>query len=296
MLGKSVCKKFKLEGANIIPITRFDLDLRDQQETKRIFSKYRADLVIHCAAKVGGIQANIEGGSKYFLDNVQIDTSVLNAAKYLNIQNLIYISSSCMYPANLNHPIKETELLSGPIEPSNESYALAKIFGSRMTIEYAKESNLNWRVFVASNLYGPHDHFNDKKSHLLSAVISKAIIAEEKKLKKIEMWGDGTPKREFTYVDDFANWIFFTSDKLEKLPNILNVGYGQDFSVFEIYKKVLDVLGLKIAITSNLKMPNGNSRKLMDSALARSFGWDPNVNLDQGIIHTLEWYKSNIRS
>jgi GDP-L-fucose synthase len=293
MLGKAVCEKFKLEVAKIIPITRAEVDLRNLQATLSYFSKYEIDLVVHCAALVGGIQANIAGGSKFFLENVQIDYSVINAAKYLNIKNFIYIGSSCMYPANLKHPIKEIEVLSGPLEPSNENYALAKIFGSRMVVEIAKETNLNWRVFVASNLYGPNDHFDDSKSHLLSAVISKAIFVKENKLPKIEMWGDGTPKREFTYIDDFADWIHRSSNTLEKLPYFLNIGYGEDYTVIEIYEKVLAALSLETIVTPNTKMPNGNSRKLMDSSVARSFGWDPKVNLDKGIRNTIEWYRSH---
>jgi len=206
---------------------------------------------------------------------------------------LIYIGSSCMYPANVDHSLKEDELLTGPLEPTNENYALAKLFGSRMTSSIAIEDDANWRVFVASNLYGPNDHFNTEKSHLLAAIISKAVSAKENNLKSIEMWGDGTPKREFTHVNDFADWIFDSSLFLERLPFILNTGAGQDYSVMDYYKKVLTTLNLDITVTSNLKMPNGNYRKLMDSTLARNFGWDPKINIDEGIKSTIKWYLEN---
>lgn len=293
MLGTSVCTKFKTKNYNLIPVTKQEVDLRNSVATFEFFSKLNIDLVIHCAALVGGIQANIEGGSNYFLDNIQIDSSVISAARHFKIKNFIYIGSSCMYPANLVHPIKESELLSGPLEPTNENYALAKIFGSRMVTEIAKENNLNWRVFVASNLYGPHDKFNSKKSHILAAVISKAVYAKEHGLNSIEMWGDGTPKREFTYVEDMADWINQSYFNLEKFPYILNVGFGTDYSILDIYKKVLDIMNLKIAIIPNAKKPKGNFRKLMDSSVARSYGWNPKVDLDRGISDTLTWYMSN---
>jgi GDP-L-fucose synthase len=293
MLGKAICNKFISEGIEVIGVTREKVDLRNSQNTLKFFSKYEIDLIVHCAAIVGGIQANIKGGTKYFLENILIDNSVLFAARSQGINNLVYIGSSCMYPANVDHSLKEDELLTGPLEPTNENYALAKLFGSRMTSSIAIEDDANWRVFVASNLYGPNDHFNTEKSHLLAAIISKAVSAKENNLKSIEMWGDGTPKREFTYVNDFADWIFDSSLFLEKLPFILNTGIGQDYSVMDYYKKVLTTLNLDIRVTSNLKMPNGNYRKLMDSTLARNFGWDPKINIDEGIKSTIKWYLEN---
>lgn len=293
MLGKAICNKFISEGIEVIGVTREKVDLRNSQNTLKFFSKYEINLIVHCAAIVGGIQANIKGGTKYFLENILIDNSVLFAARSQGIKNLIYIGSSCMYPANVDHSLKEDELLTGPFEPTNENYALAKLFGSRMTSSIAIEDDANWRVFVASNLYGPNDHFNTEKSHLLAAIISKAVSAKENNLKSIEMWGDGTPKREFTYVNDFADWIFDSSLFLEKLPFILNTGIGQDYSVMDYYKKVLTTLNLDLTVTSNLKMPNGNYRKLMDSTLARNFGWDPKIDIDEGIKSTIKWYLEN---
>ena len=185
------------------------------------------------------LQANIKNGTKFFLENILIDNSVLFSARTQKIKNLIYIGSSCMYPANIEHPLKEDELLSGPLEPTNENYALAKLFGSRMTSSIAIEDEVNWRVFIASNLYGPNDHFNSEKSHLLAAIISKAVTAKENNLSTIEMWGDGSPRREFTHVEDFAGWIFKSSAFLEQLPYVLNTGIGKDYSVMDFYKKVL---------------------------------------------------------
>lgn len=293
MLGKSVCNKYRSEGLDVIEITRDKVDLRNSVKTEEYFSKHKIDLVVHCAAIVGGIQANIKGGTNFFLENILIDNSVLFAARTQKIKNLIYIGSSCMYPANVEHPLKEDELLSGPLEPTNENYALAKLFGSRMTSTIAIEDEVNWRVFIASNLYGPNDHFNSEKSHLLAAIISKAVNAKENNLSTIDMWGDGSPRREFTYVEDFAGWIFKSSAFLEQLPYVLNTGIGKDYSVMDFYKKVLTALNLDISITPNIGMPNGNYRKLLDSSIARDLGWDPKVDIDEGISSTIKWYLAN---
>jgi GDP-L-fucose synthase len=293
MLGKTVCEKFKIEGFDVLEITREKVDLMDANKTLEYFSKYKIDLIVHCAAVVGGIQANIDGGTKFFTDNVRIDSSVLFAGRALGVENFIYIGSSCMYPANIDHPLKENDILTGALEPTNKNYALAKIFGAHLTTSIAIENNLNWRVFIASNLYGPNDHFGTDKSHLLSAVIKKSIEAKEKRETKIDMWGDGSPKREFTFVTDFADWIFKSSKILNKLPNVLNTGIGEDYSVIEYYNKVLNTIGYSCEVVANKSKANGNMRKLMDSSLAMKFGWSPKVGIDEGIKKTIDWYLIN---
>jgi GDP-L-fucose synthase len=293
MLGKTVCEKFQIEGFDVLEITREKVDLMDGNKTLEYFSKYKIDLIVHCAGVVGGIQANIDGGTKFFTDNVRIDSSVLFAGKALGVENLIYIGSSCMYPANIDHPLKENDILTGALELTNKNYALAKIFGAHLTTSIAIENNLNWRVFIASNLYGPYDHFGTDKSHLLSAVIKKSIEAKEKRETKIDMWGDGLPKREFTFVTDFADWIFNSSKILNNLPHVLNTGIGEDYSVIEYYNKVLNTIGYSCEVVANKSKANGNMRKLMDSSLAMKFGWSPKVGIDEGIKKTIEWYLLN---
>ena len=293
MLGKAVCKSLKSPDIEIIKLTREKVDLRNPEDTLRFFSRNKPDLVVHCAALVGGIAANIDGGSKYFLENIELDRSVLYSARELKINDLIYIGSSCMYPANIDHPLRESEILTGALEPTNANYALAKILGLNVTRSIATEDGLNWRVFVASNLYGPHDHFNPNKSHLLAAIIQKAVEAQENNSKTIEMWGNGKPRREFTYVDDFANWIALSSKFLSQLPLVLNTGIGIDYSVEEYYEKVLVALNLDIKITANPNKPSGNLRKLMDSSLAKDYGWLATTDIDTGIAKTIDWYLKN---
>jgi len=295
MLGKSVTKSLDSSNFEVISITRNEVDLTDSVATKKILEKYSPDAIIHCAALVGGIQANISGGGKFLLQNLAIDNSILISAKELEIRDLVYIGSSCMYPANRDSALTEDQILTGPLEKTNENYALAKIIGSRMVEAIAQEFHLNWRTFIASNLYGPHDHFGSDKSHLLSAIITKAVEAK-KSNGKIEMWGDGKPRREFTYVEDFSDWIAFSMDKLEKLPQNLNVGIGTDHSVHEFYSLALKAIDFQTEIIPNLDKPNGNMRKLMDSSKARIFGWNPKTSIEQGISETINWYLSNIVS
>lgn len=292
MLGKSVIKSLTRINNQVISLTRNEVDLTDPTATFRFIEKSAPDVIIHCAALVGGIQANISGGGKFLLQNIAIDNSLLTAARELRVKNLIYIGSSCMYPANRKTALTEDQILTGPLESTNENYALAKIVGSRMVEAVALDYKYNWRTFIASNLYGPNDHFGSDKSHLLSAIITKAIEAQDKKT-SIEMWGDGEPRREFTYVDDFAEWISKSIDNLSTLPQYLNLGIGIDYTVKEFYQFVLDAIDYKTKIIQNPEKPNGNMRKLMDSSKARQYGWDPKTSIQSGITNTINWYRSN---
>jgi GDP-L-fucose synthase len=197
-----------------------------------------------------------------------------------------------MYPANRDSALTEDQIMTGPLEKTNENYALAKIIGSRMVEAISEEYKLNWRTFIASNLYGPNDHFGSDKSHLLSAIISKALDAKNSK-SKIEMWGDGKPRREFTYVEDFSDWIVASINKLSTLPQNLNLGIGTDHTVQEFYSMVLETIDYQTEIVSNPDKPNGNMRKLLDSSQARALGWNPKTSIEDGIAKTINWYLSN---
>jgi GDP-L-fucose synthase len=293
MVGKAVIESFRRNGAAVVGITRENVDLRNSSDTLSVLASHQVDLLIHCAALVGGIQANIDGGSRFFLENWSIDNSILTAARNLQIKNLIYLGSSCMFPASYSKAVKESDLLAGPLEPTNYHFALAKILGSQLTQSIAQEDCLNWKVLVPSNLYGPGDHFNNEKSHLLSAVISKVIDARENGKINVEMWGDGSPKREFTFVEDFADWVFEISNQIERLPSFLNVGSGEEYSVLDYYNLVAAEMKYKVKIIPNPNLPGGSVRKLMDSSIARSFGWQPKVGIEEGLQRTINWYLSS---
>lgn len=291
-LGSSFVRELELVGFEVIRHTRQDANLLDCMETLDFLEKSLPDLIIHCAAVVGGIKANIDGGSRFYLQNMEIDFNVLSAAHKLEVENLIYFGSSCMYPANRFEPLKIEDLMTGPLEPTNYNYALAKIVGSHTTSSIAEASGRNWRTVITSNLYGPRDCFDREKSHLLASIIRKAVEASELQLSSISMWGDGKARREFTFAPDLVNWIVSQLNNLSALPLVMNVGYGEDYSIREYYEMVLEVLSLDIQIKSDPSMPSGNLRKLMDSSIAKGYGWNPATSLREGIKETINWYRN----
>jgi len=238
---------------------------------------------------VGGIQANIDGGGRFLTENLEIDHSVIFSSKNLGIENFIYVGSSCMYPANRMEPLQISDLLTGPLESTNESYALAKLSGAKTVEAFDSMQNLNWKTFIASNLYGPGDHFEPARSHLLAAIILKVQIAKDLGSKQVEMWGDGKVRREFTYVIDFAKWIASSVSNLSKFPSLMNVGCGTDYTVQEFYKIVMRELNFQGELVADLSKPNGNARKLMDSSVATSLGWDPSTTINVGVRETSKW-------
>jgi len=293
MLGLSVVQSLRDLGIEPISVTRREVDLSDGAATKQFFNGLQADGLIHCAAVVGGIKANIDGGSLFLTKNLEIDNSVLYAAADARIKHLIYVGSSCMYPANRQEKLRESDILSGPLEPTNEPYALAKIVGSRLANALGEQNGLNWKTIMASNLYGPGDHFNSTKSHLLASIISKVAKAKVDGSHEIEMWGDGSPRREFTYVTDFSAWLAQSILRLDSFPALVNAGLGIDYSVKEFYELALKALNFDATIVANPSMPSGNARKLMDSSLARSLGWNPRTGVEEGITKTARWYETH---
>ena len=289
MLGQHIKTELERIGHVVLAPTSSELDLKDSIATSEFIEKTSPDAVIHSAAVVGGIQANIYGGGRFLTENLEIDHAVIFSARKANIKNFIYIGSSCMYPANRMDPLQVSDLLSGPLEPTNASYALAKISGTKAVEAFDSADNFNWKTFVASNLYGPGDHFEPGRSHLLAAIISKVLTAKEENSKQIVMWGDGKVRREFTYVIDFAKWAAESITNLQNFPSIVNVGCGEDFTVQEFYEIAMRELGFEGELVADLSKPNGNLRKLMDSTVARGLGWKPSTTINQGIADTHRW-------
>lgn len=290
MLGGHVKNALEATGHLVFAPTSAELNLRDSEATLAYLESITPDAVIHSAAVVGGIQANIDGGGRFLTENLEIDHSVIFNSQAIGVKNFIYVGSSCMYPANRLEPLEIEDLLSGPLEPTNASYALAKIAGAKAVEAFDTVSEGNWKTLIASNLYGPGDHFEPSRSHLIAAIILKITQAIKSNSDEIVMWGDGQVKREFTYVVDFANWIALSLTNLEKFPSLLNVGYGVDYSVREFYEMSMDVLGYRGKLIADPSKPNGNLRKLMDSTTARELGWSPPTNIQEGIVKTHNWY------
>jgi nucleoside-diphosphate-sugar epimerase len=283
MLGKAIISTLKKSPGDdvIYSPSHSELDLLNQKTTCHYLNENKIDSIIHCAALVGGIQANIANPFKYLNTNIRLDANLMSAAVTEKVSNFLYIASSCMYPANTSQPMKEDQLLTGQFEKTNEGYALAKIVGAK-TVE-AVGVNLNWRTLVLSNLYGPGDKYEITNSHLVAAIIRKVIEAKATNAKHIKMWGTGNVRREFTFVNDVAEYISTVIFRLDKTPQIMNLGSGVDYSVQEYYDLVCEAVHYEGEIICDLSQPEGMLNKLMDSSIANENGWRPSTNIKKGI-------------
>jgi GDP-L-fucose synthase len=290
MLGSSVMRA--LEGHpnyEAIGWTRRSVDLRNPAETLSALQGEMPDYVIHCAARVGGIQANLDSPADFLMENIQIDSSILSAAKKLGINNFVYVGSSCMYPKDFRQPLVESDLLAAPLEETNEGYALAKIVGSKLATYISTQYGMNYKTVIPSNLYGPGDNFDSKSSHLVAACLKKAMAAKEHSDSEIPVWGDGKARREFTYVDEVSEWLAGALSSIHEWPNAMNLGLGVDFSVEEFHNFALVASGHQAQLVFQPEKPAGMRQKLMDSSLARNnFGWKPKILPEQGMRLTLE--------
>jgi len=290
MLGSSVVRALKgTPNYEVIGWARDSVDLRKPAETLEALQAAMPDYVIHCAAKVGGIQANIDAPADFLLENIQIDSSILSAAQQLGIKNFVYVGSSCMYPKDFRQPLLETDLLAAPLEETNEGYALSKIVGSRLAIYISKQHGMNYKTIIPSNLYGPGDNFDSKSSHLVAACLKKVLAAKEHSDSEIQVWGDGKARREFTYVDEVSEWLASALPSIHEWPDAMNLGLGVDFSVEEFHNFALVASGHQAQLAFQPEKPAGMRQKLMDSSLARNnFGWKPKILPEQGMRLTLE--------
>lgn len=295
MLGSAMMRQLKKFNHEILSPSSSELNLENQLKTHKYVKEFKPDTIIHCAALVGGIQANISNPIDYLSVNIRMDSNLLTAASNIDTKNLVYIGSSCMYPKNLNVTLTEDLIGTGRLEETNEGYALAKIVGAKTVSLNAKIKNLNWRSVILSNLYGPGDHFEPNRSHLVAAIIEKVVQAKKSGNPKIEMWGDGKAKREFTYVDDVASFIAERIDSLPSFPDMMNLGAGYDLSVHKYYELVANLCDYKGSIEMNLLKPSGMRNKLMDVSKAKSIGWNPQTTLEDGLRQTINWYLGNVK-
>jgi GDP-L-fucose synthase len=293
MLGSAVVAKFREKGIEALSPSSKELNLCEIDSVRSYLQRHLPDTVVHCAAKVGGIKANLEDPISFLSTNIRMDSNLMTASIELDIDNFLYIGSSCMYPKNMTVPMKESDLLQGSLEESNEGYALAKLVGWKMTEVQSQSAGKNWRTLILSNLYGPRDHFANDRSHLLAAVIAKTLTAVELNQPSLEMWGDGLSRREFTFAGDVASYIVKVVPILDKIPTTMNIGSGIDYSVRDYYDMVASLCGYQGEIEPNPNKPTGMARKLMDISLAREHGWEASTTIEQGIMQTIDWYKLN---
>ena len=296
LLGSAVVRSITADNRfELILRNRNELNLLVQSDVFKFLRSEKPDYIILSAAKVGGIQANIDDPVHFLYENLVINSNIIYGALESDVKNLVYIGSSCMYPKDYKNPLKEEYLLAAPLEPTNEGYALAKISGAKLCEYCSKQYSVNYRVLIPCNLYGPNDRFDPVSSHLIAAIIRKLHEAKTSGDSTIVVWGDGSARREFLFVNDLADFIHKSLDFLEDLPDYLNVGYGQDFSVIEYYKMAAEIIGYQGDFAFDTNRPVGMSRKLLDSSQAARFGWQPTTDHQKGIAATYAYYLDTLR-
>ena len=290
LVGSAVIRRLKDFGyKNILTVDKKKLDLRNQQKVSGFFKKNKIDAVINAAGKVGGIYANNKYKADFIYDNLAIQNNIIHACYQNKVKSLIFLGSSCIYPRNSKQPIKEKYLLTGELEKTNEPYAVAKIAGIKMCESYNFQYKTNYKCLMPCNLYGPNDNYNLKTSHFFPALISKVMWAKKNKKKQIILWGSGKPKRELMYVDDLADaCIYFITKKTKE--SLINVGAGYDMSILNYAKFILKKMNLNCKIVLDKSKPDGTPRKIIDSSIARNYGWSPKIDLNAGFDLTIKNY------
>lgn len=290
MLGSSIAERWHTQRPDddLVVATRSDADLRDRAQTRAFIERSKPDAIIHAAAKVGGIQAKIAQPTPYLLDNLLLDSSVLSAAIDLEIPELLYISSGAIYPASVAQPINEDDLLTGALEDANEGYALAKIAAGKVCAYASRQFGYSYRVAAPSNLYGPNDDYSLGQGHLVAAAIAKIHAARTNGDGTVEVWGDGTARREFTYVLDLAEWLVDQIGSLGEWPEVLNLGCGVDHSIADYYEAAKAVVGYTGAFSFDTSKPSGVPQRLLDSSRARALGWNPQTTIEAGMAASYE--------
>jgi len=295
MVGSAICRKLKSLGYhNLILKSSKDLDLRNQEQTQDFFKKEQPEFVFLAAAKVGGILANSTFKADFIYDNLMIQNNVIKSAHFYGVKKLLFLGSSCIYPKNSLQPIKEEYLLSGYLESTNEPYAIAKIAGLKMCEYFREQYGCNFISAMPTNLYGPNDNFDSKTSHVFAALIKKFHNAKINNQNKVELWGSGSPKREFLHVDDLANALIFLMENYDSKETI-NVGTGEDISIKELSYSMQNIIGFNGDIEWNTSMPDGTARKLLDVSKINNLGWKANIKLNTGIALAYDWYTENLK-
>ncbi len=290
MVGRNILE-FNNGRFDFISPSSSELNLLDFSQVNSFVREVKPDLVIHAAGRVGGIQANMANPVSFLVENLEMGKNIILTSKECNIKRLINLSSSCMYPRNAKNPLSEDLILKGQLEPTNEGYALAKIFSTRLCEYIHKEkSDLQYKTIIPCNLYGRFDKFDPKHSHMIPAVIRKIHEAKVQGRGKIDIWGDGTARREFMYAGDLADFIFFAINNFNELPQNLNVGLGYDYTINEYYEMVAEVIQFEGEFEHDLSKPTGMKQKLIDDSEIKRLNWTHKTTLREGIIKTYKYF------
>ena len=303
MVGSAILKALEIrvkngEDIELITCSREELDLTNQLAVRDFMTKARPDIVILAAAKVGGIHANNTFPAEFIYENLMIECNVIHEAFMAGVKSLLQLGSSCIYPLAVAQPIREDALLTGALEPSNEPYAVAKIAGIKMCESYNRQYGTDYRCIMPTNLYGPGDNFHPLNSHVMPALIRRFWEATQAKTSEVTIWGTGTPKREFLHVEDMAQASLFVMDlpqstyraNTKPRQSYINLGSGSDISIIELAKLIASIVGYGGVIKTDPSKPDGISRKLLDSSILNSLGWQPRIELVEGVTKTFKWF------
>lgn len=302
MVGSAIVRQLRSAGEkNIVTRTHAELDLTDQRAVRDFMKAERPDVVILAAAKVGGIHANNTYPADFIYENLMIECNVIHEAFNAGVTKLLQLGSSCIYPKSVLQPMREDALLTGPLEPTNEPYAVAKIAGIKLCESYNRQYGVDYRSVMPTNLYGPGDNFHPDNSHVMPALIRRFHRAAQDGLDEVVIWGSGNPRREFLHVDDMATASLFVlnlskqtyDENTEPMLSHINVGTGVDISILELAQLVANLTGFNGKISTDPTKPDGTMRKLMDVERLAQMGWKAQIPLEQGIYDTYEWYLAN---
>lgn len=293
LVGSAIVRRLANENCTILTASRDELDLRDQSAVRTWFTSNRPDAVFLAAGKVGGILANDNFPADFLYDNLMIEANIIEAAHRTDIEKLLFLGSSCIYPKFADQPIAEDSLLTGPLEPTNEWYAVAKIAGIKLCQAYRRQHGRDFISVMPTNLYGPGDNFDLNSSHVLPALIRKVHDAKLRGSAHVEIWGTGTPRREFLHVDDLADACVFLMKTYSEHEHI-NIGSGEDVTILELVGLVNRAVGFEGDIVHDRTKPDGTPRKLMSAARLRALGWAPSVSLPAGVASTYRWFLENV--
>jgi GDP-L-fucose synthase len=289
-VGSNFLNDPRVDNYMILCPKRKELDLTKQRDLYDYLNYTKPDLIINAAGKVGGILINSKNNFDFLNQNLIINYNIINASKESNVNNLINLSSSCIYPINFNKPLSENDLMSGKLEPTNEGYALSKIYALKSCQYLSKQ--FKYKTIIPCNLYGPYDDFDEKTSHMIPGLISRTHQAINNNKKKIKIWGNGKVRREFMFITDFIDFLFFSIENFNSLPDVINVGLGYDLSIKDYYEEIFSVLNYKGELIYDNTKPSGIKRKLMDISRLKKIGWKPKTSLSKGIELTYKYYKS----
>lgn len=289
MVGSAIVRRLASEDCDVLTISRRDVDLRRAEQVEAWMDRERPHAIFLAAARVGGIYANDTNPADFIYDNLMIEANVIEAARRFGVEKLVFLGSSCIYPRMAPQPMAEDALLAGPLEPTNQWYAVAKISGIKLCQAYRRQYGCDFVSAMPTNLYGPGDNFDLMSSHVLPALIAKAHVAKQKKAAVFDVWGTGTPQREFLHVDDAADALVHLMINYSDEEHV-NVGTGRDMAIGDLAQLICDIVGFRGALRFDITKPDGTPRKLLDVSRITELGWQPKTSLREGIESTYLWY------